>query len=54
MYDHISILRNWSKEKLYHAKVAVKGSEIGWNFVKVSVYACLLKWVPKSTFKFQF
>ena len=34
------------------AKVALKGSEIAWNVVKVSVYACLLKWVPTSTFKF--
>ena len=24
------------------------------NVTKVSVYACLLKWVPKSTFKFHF
>ena len=36
------------------AKVALKGSEIYWNVVKVSVYACLLKWVPNSTFKFHF
>ena len=36
------------------AKVALKGSEIAWNFAKVSVYACLLKWVHKYTFKFHF
>ena len=54
IYDQISILRNWSKEKLYHAKVALKGSEIARNIKKVGVYACLLKWVPKSSFKFHF
>ena len=35
-------------------KVALKGSEIARMVVNVSVYACLLKWVPKSTFKFHF
>ena len=35
-------------------KVALKGSEIAQNIAKVSVYTCLLKWVPKSTFKFHF
>ena len=35
-------------------KVAHKGSEIARNIVKVSMYAYLLKWVPKSTFKFHF
>ena len=34
-------------------KVALKGSEIDRNVTKVSMYYCLLKWVPKSTFKFQ-
>ena len=32
-------------------KVALKGSEIARNVAKVCVYACLLKWVPKSTFQ---
>ena len=36
------------------AKVALKGGEIARNVAKVSVDACLLKWVPKSTFKFHF
>ena len=36
------------------AKDALKGSEIARNVAKVSVYACLLKWVHKSTFKFHF
>ena len=36
------------------AKVALKGSEIARNIAKVSMYACLLKWVHKSTFKFHF
>ena len=36
------------------ARVALKGSEIARNVAKVSVYAYLLKWVPKSTFKFHF
>ena len=31
IYDHISILRNFSKEKIYRAKVALKGSEIARN-----------------------
>ena len=55
IYDQILIPRNWSKKETSlcaFAKVALKGSEIARNFVKVSVYACLLKWVPKSTFKF--
>ena len=35
-------------------KFALKGSEIARNVAKVSLYACLLKWVHKSTFKFHF
>ena len=105
IYDQISILGIWWKEKLHHvvslrfvlkeekralnitkfgmhnlpnghlnlwsyfnskklvkretlscafAKVALKGSSIARNVVKVSLYACLLKWVHKSTFKFHF
>ena len=106
IYDHISILRIWSKVKLRHVvslrfglkegkrtlnitkfgmhsylpnghlnlwsyfnskklvkretlscaftKVALKGIELARNVVKVSVYTCLLKWLPKSTFKFHF
>ena len=36
------------------SKVSLEGSEISRNITKVSVYACLLKWVPKSTFTFHF
>ena len=36
------------------AKVALKGNEIAQNVTKVRVYTFLLKWVPKSTFKFHF
>ena len=55
--DQISILRNWSKVILRHAlslRLHLKGVKIAQNIVKVEVHACLLKWVPKSTFKFQF
>ena len=55
--DQISILRNWSKVILRHAlslRLHLKGVIISWNVTKVGVYASLLKWVPKSTFKFQF
>ena len=34
------------------AKVALKGSEIDRNVVKVSMYACLLKWVPNPLSNF--
>ena len=32
----------------------LKGVKIARNVTKVAGYDCLLKWVPKSTFKFQF
>ena len=32
----------------------LKGEKIARNVTKLAVYDCLLKWVPKSTFKFQF
>ena len=59
---HLNIWSYFNSKKLVRrenlscafAKVALKGSEIAQNVAKVSVYACLLKWVPKSTFKFHF
>ena len=44
-------------EKLYRVlslRLHLKGVKIDRNVMKVGVYAYLLKWVPKSTFKFQF
>ena len=35
-------------------RLHLKGVKIARNVTKVGVYAVLLKWVPKSTFKFQF
>ena len=59
---HLNIWSYFNSKKLVKqktlscafTKVALKGSEIAWNVAKVSVYTCLLKWVPKSTFKFHF
>ena len=59
---HLNIWSYFNSKKLVKretlscifGKVALKGSEIAWNVAKVSVYACLFKWVPKSTFKFHF
>ena len=53
-YFNSKKLVKWETLSCSFAKVALKGSEIAQNVAKVSVYACLLKWVPKSTFKFHF
>ena len=59
---HLNIWSYFNSKKLVKrealscafAKVAHKGSEIARNVTKVSMCAYLLKWVPKSTFKFHF
>ena len=53
-YFNSKKLVKWETLSCTFAKVSLKGSEIAHNIVKVSVYACLLKWVPKCTFKFHF
>ena len=53
-YFNSKKLVKWETLSCAFAKVPPKGSEIAQNIAKVSVYACLLKWVPKSTFTFHF
>ena len=56
---HLNIWSYFNSKKLVKretlscafTKVALKGSEIVQNIAKVSVYACLLKWVPKIHFE---
>ena len=53
-YFNSTKLVKWETLSCTFAKVALKGSEIAQNVAKVGLNASLLKYLPKSTFKFQF
>ena len=59
---HLNLRSNFNSKELVKSetplcaftKVALKGTKIAWNVVKVGLHPSLLKYLPKSTFKFKF